>query len=42
MQKFFAIEFDKSAITATDIRSNVAPTSVIYFNSELINLFTSL
>ncbi|CAC9598378.1 hypothetical protein [uncultured Gammaproteobacteria bacterium] len=32
------IEFDKSAITATDIRSNVAPTSAIYFNSEFINL----
>ncbi|CAB9543399.1 hypothetical protein BROOK1789C_916 [Bathymodiolus brooksi thiotrophic gill symbiont] len=35
-----SIEFDKSvAITATDIRSNVAPTSVYDFNSESISLF---
>ncbi|CAC9566989.1 hypothetical protein [uncultured Gammaproteobacteria bacterium] len=32
------IEFDKSAITATDIRSNVAPTLATYFNSEFIIL----
>jgi hypothetical protein len=32
------IEFDKSAITATDIRSNVAPTLATYFNSEFIKL----
>jgi hypothetical protein len=28
----------KSAITATDIRSNVAPTLATYFNSEFIIL----